>query len=76
MTEIIDVLDPTKTCTLDSTADYPVATDWMPAGGVINGKAVACGGNSKDCYVFENRYQSWFAEKLIYQQVHNSPVDL
>ena len=58
LTEIIDVLDPTKSCTLDGTADYPVETEWMPAGGVINGKAVACGGDSKNCYVFENRYQS------------------
>jgi hypothetical protein len=59
-TEVIDVLDPSKTCTT-SIPDFPKWQKYMPRGGYLNGNLWICGGDqstgdsdgdprSKECY--------------------------
>ena len=63
-TEVIDAIDPTKTC--NSLPDFPYEDVWMPNGGVLNGKIIVCEALSgKKCFQLQNNGNGWtkFATK-------------
>ena len=63
MTEVIDLLDDTKSC--QSLPNYPLKVDYA-TGKLVNGSPVICGGNdgndhTKDCHILKNNTWSILA---------------
>ena len=57
-TEVIDAIDPTKTC--NSLPDFPYEDSYMANGGVLNGKVIVCQADSgKKCFQLQKNGNGW-----------------